>query len=273
MIDFGPPPKPALILPKPADIIRPGDPRFVVPGMFVATALSGFGAGGSFAVSNSGSFNGSSQYMERTFGTATSTSIWTFSLWVKRSGTGTTQTLMRNNNGTSGWVRFEASNKLSTAISGGTTELITTPTYSSTSVWYHICVNYDSTQGTASNRIKLWVDGTQVTSFDSANYPGSSAALGSINANSAHGLGRTLGGSEYFNGLMAEVYFLDGVTRDPTYFRSSGGSPILYTGGSFGTNGFYLNFSNSGSLGADSSGNGNNWTNTGSVTQSTTVPT
>ena len=156
---------------------------------------------------------------------------------------------------------------------GGTAySLTTTQVFRDPSAWYHIVWAVDTTQSTSSNRIKLYINGEQVTSFSTASYP-SQNYQGLIN-NSSYKMtmGRafpSLSNNSPLNGYMAEINFIDGFQYDPSYFGETNvitgqWNPKKYTG-SYGTNGFYLNFSdNSGTtastLGKDSSGNGNNFT-------------
>ena len=142
------------------------------------------------------------------------------------------------------------------------------------SAWYHVVVAVDTTQATQSNRVKIYINGVQEISFSTATYPSQNADL-QYNQAVRHRIGSNSLGSNLnstygnFNGYIAEFNFLDGYAYDPSYFAETDAvtgqwNPKKYTG-SYGTNGFYLNFSdNSGTtattLGKDSSGNGNNWT-------------
>ena len=152
--------------------------------------------------------------------------------------------------------------------------LITTRKFRDPSAWYHIVIAVDTTQATTSNRLKMYINGVQETSFSTATYPSQNADL-QFNQAVRHRIGSNSLGSNLnstygnFNGYIAEFNFLDGYAYDPSYFGETDAltgqwNPKKYTG-SYGTNGFYLNFSdNSGTtattLGKDSSGNGNNFT-------------
>ena len=124
----------------------------------------------------------------------------------------------------------------------------------------------------------MWINGTQVTSFSTETYPNQNTD-GSINLVSGsyqHRIATYSGSSNFFDGYLAETVFIDGTALDPTSFgefdEDTGiWKPIDVSGLTFGTNGFYLDFENSGSLGADVSGNGNNFTvnNLTSIDQST----
>ena len=143
--------------------------------------------------------------------------------------------------------------------------------------WYHVVVAIDTTQSTESNRVKFYINGSQVTVFDTANYPSQNLQTNVNNGNN-HMLGRWGSQNGFtFDGYMAEVVFIDGQALDPTSFGEFDSDsptiwkPIDVSGLTFGTNGYYLDFENSGSLGADVSGQGNNFTvnNLTAVDQST----
>jgi len=133
--------------------------------------------------------------------------------------------------------------------------------------WYHFVIAVDTTQATAANRIKLYVNGVQETDFSTEQYPDQNWELpynqSGVNQDliySREDLGRSP------SGYFAEWHSIDGTALDASYFGETNSDtnqwvPIKYAG-SYGTNGFYLNFSDSASLGADSSGNGNNFTPT-----------
>jgi hypothetical protein len=149
-------------------------------------------------------------------------------------------------------------------------DLITSQVFRDVSSWYHIVVVLDTTQATASNRAKIYVNGSQVTAFSTATYPNQNDEY-QINTANPHGLGAYYEFSSgwYFNGYMTEVNFIDGQALTPSSFglndpETGVWSPKRYTG-TYGTNGFYVNFSDNSNttaatLGKDYSGNGNNWT-------------
>jgi hypothetical protein len=158
-------------------------------------------------------------------------------------------------------------------------QVATTQVLRDPSAWYHIVVVYDSAQGTAANRVKIYINGVQVTAFATATYPTASLAS-RINAARVHDIGRYGSGVNYFDGYLTEINFIDGQALAPTSFGEFNTTtgvwqPKAYSG-TYGTNGFDLNFQdNSGAtattIGKDSSGNGNNWTPNGiSVTAGTT---
>lgn len=214
----------------------------------------------------------SSQTLSRTPGSATDRQKWTWSGWIKRASTGSEQHVFGGgSNGTT--LGFDSGDKFISYYysSGYIWELRTTATYTSTSAWVHFLVAVDTTQATASNRVKVWVNGTQISSFSTATYPAQNTSA-DVNNNVLHLVGNLNTQSLYYNGKLAEMYLIDGQQLTPTSFiTATPGIAKSYTG-TFGTNGVYQNYSNSGSLGADSSGNANTFTNNNAVTQSSDHP-
>jgi hypothetical protein len=240
-----------------------------------------------YTVKNSLRFNsGSSDYLNKTFGTATNRKIFTFSLWVKRSKlTADVGYLMSA--GTNASTNIDEFYFKSTDLLGFSAyessvtqfELVTTQVFRDVSAWYHVLVAYDSTQATSTNRIKMYINGSQVTAFGTATYPSLNFEP-LFNSANAHTIARNLtSGSKYFDGYMSEYYFIDGQALTPSSFGETDTDTGIWIpksyGGSYGTNGFYLKFANSASLGTDSSGNGNTFTvnNLTSVDQTTDTPT
>jgi hypothetical protein len=149
------------------------------------------------------------------------------------------------------------------------------------SAWYHIVVAFDTTQATAANRLRVYINGAEVTSWDTNNAPTQNLDM-AVNVNQNHFVGgqSTNVANAYFDGYLTEVNFIDGQQLTPSSFGSTNAitgvwQPAKYTG-TYGTNGFYLNFSDNSSntattIGKDYSGNGNNWTpNNISVTAGST---
>ena len=238
---------------------------------------------GGYQIERSLRFDSSaSASLSRTPASAGNRETWTWSGWVKRSALNGTRPLFGVVAGSCGdlvtRLQFDTSNRLifQDFAACGTIyfNLITTQVFRDVSAWFHVVAVVDTTQATSTNRVKLYINGSQVTDFGTAVYPltvGHDTAWNSTPL--GHYIGRE-GDPNYFNGYLTEINFIDGQALDPTSFGEFNATtgvwqPIEYTG-SYGTNGFYLNFSdNSGvtaaTLGADSSGNGNNWTPNGFV--------
>jgi len=224
-----------------------------------------------YQISRSLRFNSAdTTYLNRTPASAGNRQIWTWSAWVKRSGVGADQAIFfAGTSGNNNTIRFNTDETMYVFRYDGsiTWGLSTTQVFRDFSAWYHIVVAYDSTQATSTNRVKLYVNGTQVTAFTSSTYP--SLNLNSdVNNTVDHRIGNN-SGSNYFNGYETETYLIDGQALTPSSFGETNTQtgvwqPKAYSG-SYGTNGFKLNFENNSNttaatLGADSSGNGNNWT-------------
>ena len=233
-----------------------------------------------YNVANSLRFNsGSSDYLNRTPSSSGNRKTWTFSFWIKRTKLGVTQYILSANDASANYSTFrfngdqiEHYEYYSSAVQYS---LKTNRLFRDVSSNYHILLAYDTSQGTAANRIKLYVNGVQETSFATSSYPSQNYDSFFNSTSYVNYLG-TEGGSNNADGYMSEVCFIDGTALDPTSFgefdEDSGiWKPIDVSGLTFGTNGFYLDFENSGSLGADVSGNGNNFTvnNLTAIDQST----
>ena len=221
--------------------------------------------------------------LTRTPSSATNRKTFTISMWVKRAELSTQQCLFSVGNGSSNplnffgfyldkFVYWEYSNSTT-----GLSDLQSNLVLRDPSAWYHLVASIDTTQATASDRIKLYVNGTQVTSFSSSSYPSQNQDLG-FNNTQPHDIGRYLyTGTSYYGGEMAHFHFIDGTAYAPTDFAETDSTsgvwkPKTQPSVTYGTNGFFLKFANSASLGTDSSGNGNNFTVNGSGTQTLDTP-
>jgi hypothetical protein len=233
---------------------------------------------------NSLRFNsGSSDSLTRTPASASNRKTWTFSSWVKRSilTSGDQAIFDAYTSGTDQVQLFFASDDdliLSVRVSNFGANLRTNAKFRDPSAWYHIMVAVDTTQGTTSNRTKLYVNGVQETSFSEADYPNINVDT-AVNNTVLHRVGDS-DLEDFFNGYLAETVLIDGLALDPTSFgefdEDSGiWKPIDVSGLTFGTNGFYLEFKDSSALGDDTSGNSNDFTvnNLTSIDQTTDTPT
>jgi len=148
-----------------------------------------------------------------------------------------------------------------------------------TAAWYHVVVALDSTQATASDRLKVYLNGELITSWNSQNLPAQNTEFKFFDSNHAMFVGTTTATDFRFAGYMADMHLVEGQQLAATDFgefdEDSGiWKPKRYTG-SHGSNGFYLDFSDSANLGDDASGNGNNFTETNitAANQATDTPT
>jgi len=221
-----------------------------------------------------------STYLSKTFGSAGNQKTMTISFWVKRSSLSGTNEIISQGSGSACHLNFDSSGRielnLRNSVDGASNVfLITSQLFRDVSAWYHIVLALDTTQATNTNRAKLYVNGTQVTSFSTTTYPSQNGNL-YFNEASVMQIGRAVGGSNYFDGSLASFYFIDGQQLTPSSFGETDATtgiwkPKSYSG-SYGTNGFFLKFENSASLGTDSSGNGNNFTVNGTPTQTVDTP-
>jgi hypothetical protein len=223
----------------------------VVNNNLLLTADAGV-APSAYQISRSLRFNSAdSAYANRTFGTPTTQGTFTLAMWVKRAALSTAQSLFGVSTNHS--FGFTTGNALNLTF-GGTSALTTTAVFRDTSAWYHIVWTQSGTSHT------VYVNGTS---------QGTATATSSVfNTAVAHQVGAS-NTANYFNGYLAEIYFIDGQALTPSSFTETNATtgqlvPKAYTG-TYGTNGFRLNFSDNSAataatLGADSSGNGNNWT-------------
>jgi len=222
---------------------------FIYPGAKVTTA---------YEVANSCRFNdGDSAYMHKTPGSAGNRRTWTFSCWAKNSEAEAHSTYFGANNAFQ--LEFHSSGAMLAWKTGGDF-MKTNALYRDPSAWYHIVWAFDTTQGTASNRVKLYVNGTQVTSWATASYPSENEEL-EINNTVPHYVGDYhTGTSENMDGYLAEVCLIDGTAYAASDFGEfDEDSPRIWkpkdvSGLTFGTNGFYLDFEDSANLGNDANG-------------------
>jgi hypothetical protein len=234
---------------------------------------------GGYEVDNSLRFNtGSSDYLNRTPATTTNRRTFTYSSWFKRSNLGANYYLHTVDTSDADAILFETDDRLRFTLLANLYRLTTTQKLRDVSAWYHLVIAVDTTQATASNRIKMYINGSQVTAFDVETYPTQNYDT-KFNSTSYVNYVSLNNGSNAFSGYMSEVNFIDGQALDPTDFgefdEDSGiWKPIAYTG-TYGTNGFYLEFKDSSALGDDTSGNGNDFTvnNLTSIDQTTDTPT
>jgi Concanavalin A-like lectin/glucanases superfamily len=231
--------------------------------------------GGGYSVAKSLRFRSSaSAYLNRTPATATNQKTWTWSAWVKRGKLTTQSPLFFAGTAATDYtlVQFRSTDELMITqndASATTAYIVSSALFRDPAAWYHIVAIWNTTSatatatGTTADRLQLWVNGVQVNSFSSTLIPAQNTNS-FMDSTSVHYEGRY--DTVYFDGEMAEVNFIDGRAVPIAELGASSiynqWLPIKYTG-AYGTNGFYLPFTNTTStstLVADSSGNGNNWT-------------
>ena len=230
---------------------------------------SGAAVGGGYNLENSLRFRSSaSAYLSRTNSSSpTNAKIGSLSMWVKRGSlaTGNSQYLMETGTGATNNTYFSLFFSTANVISAGqysqTPFTNTSVLFRDTAAWYHIFIAYDSTQGTAANRFKLYVNNELLTSSTTISLNNEWAIL---QASQLINIGRHTSVGRHLDGYITEFNLVDGQALTPSDFGETNEDtgvwqPIEYTG-TYGTNGYYLNGSTSASTVLDQSGNSNNWT-------------
>ncbi len=216
----------------------------------------------------------------RTPSSAGNRKTWTFSAWVKRTELGANQILI---SAADTYLYFGSDDKIHCNFRPASENffLSTNRLFRDTSAWYHIVVQCDTTDGTAADRAKLYINGVRETSYSSSTYGNMSQNLDtSMNNTIEHMIGRYSSSDDYrMSGYISEFHLVDGTALTPTSFGEYDDDSGIWKpkafSGSYGTNGFYLDFADAADLGDDESGNGNDWTETNitSADQSTDTPT
>ena len=251
--------------------------NFLLPGAKVTTA---------YEVANSCRFNdGDSAYMHKTPGSAGDQQKFTFSFWIKRCAlaTGTAMTIFDTeaDDDNQFKIRFNDNGTLTveSKVSDHNDSLITNDLYRDPSAWMNFVIAFDTTQGTDTNRVKIYVNGTQITAFGTSNYPAQNLNT-LVNAANKLYVGTSAQTDAYCDMYIAEFCLVDGSQLAATSFGEfDDDSPTIWkpkdvSGLTFGTNGFYLDFEDSSNLGNDANG-GTDLTevNLAATDQATDTPT
>jgi len=225
-------------------------------------------------------------YLDRTeanFGTATNRKKCTISFWLKRSLITSQQAVMGVETTPAG-----GSNEARIVLKSDDTfefydyqssykfRYITSRKLRDTSAYYHIVLAVDTTQATASNRIKIYINGVQETAFGTETQPTLNLDT-FLNSGAYVQIGRQSTGNSYLSGYLSHYAFVDGQALAPTVFGETDSTSGIWkfkapSGVTWGTNGFHLKFENSGNLGTDSSGNSNTFTVNGNGRQALDTP-
>ena len=219
--------------------------------------------GEDYTIDQSCLFDGSSSYLSRTPASASNRILWTQSVWVKRcyldafGGAAAIryQYLLNTNTGQNDGSYFYASDTFEW-IHDASQLRETDQRLMDVSAWYHLVWTFDSAQASEPNRSKLWINGAEVTDWNQEAEIGEDATM-EINNTVLHAIGRNeWDDNNYFNGYMADYILIDGAALTADSFGETNSTtgqwvPIDPSGLTFGTNGFWLDFSDSTFLGKD----------------------
>ena len=222
-------------------------------------------------------------YLSKTL-SASNRKTWTFSTWLKNtSDIADQQTIFANSysadSANFGFVAIDSTHRLHAQMyisNAQKLNQVTTRKLNDATSWYHIVFRCDSTQSTASNRFRIYINGVEETAMDTDVMCDQDQDL-SLNMNVEHRIGNQAGLNRNFYGLLAHTHFADGQSYAPSTFGETDSTtgewkPILSPSVTYGTNGFFLKYENASNFGADSSGESNNMTTSGTFTQDTDTP-
>jgi hypothetical protein len=208
--------------------------------------------------------------LSRAISTTSSQTTFTLSAWIKRGqlSSSATFTILGDSTNTTGEV-LDISNDALRWSSYNVGTLITTQVFRDPSAWYHVVFALDTTNATSSSRIRMYVNGAQISAFSTASYPALNSTCQRVNTS---GVTNYIGGNvaatavAYFDGYLAEVNFIDGQALTPSSFGETDATtgvwkPKAYTG-THGTNGFYLKFTDVGATSGSNTGYGKDFAGT-----------
>ena len=220
----------------------------------------------------------------RTAGTPTLNTKHTISLWFKRSRVGFGDTFIMDgyqdaNNRFK--LAFDSSDRLelyNTHSGSYKYNVRTNRLFRDTAAFYHLLIRIDTTQASASDRVRVYVNGTEEESFNTYTDATQNDANNVVNESGATiSIGDYQGGSNGFGGLMTHFHFVDGTSYGPDTFGETDTTsgiwkPKTAPSVTYGNNGFFLKFENSGNMDLDSSGNNLSFTTSGTLTQNVDTP-
>ena len=185
----------------------------------------------------------------------TDTKKKTFSWWMKIGNTSIDRTIASTYLGGEDTITLNSSNKIHITAANGGGLYESAATFNSVSTWYHFVYVVDTTESTATDRLRLYINGVLETSTSNYTDPGANATTDTFGKTHLD-IGRNdYGNNKYGDFYLAEVNFIDGQALDPTYFGQVGSNgywiPKTISGLTYGNNGFRLTFQNSSYLGYD----------------------
>ena len=224
-------------------------------------------------------------YLTKDFGSDGNKKTMTFSWWIKRNHIGAEGDLIigdYQDSYPSHYIMFESTDRLGirsqTGVSGATLKFVTERKFRDTSSWYHFVVAIDTTQATAADRCKLYVNGEQILLWAESTQSNGFGQNSDTHFNEGakvENIGRYY--TNYGNFNLAHYHFVDGTAYTPSTFGQTDSTtgewkPKLTPSVTYGTHGFFLTFENAGALGTDSSGNSKTFTVNGNMKQSINTP-
>ena len=237
---------------------------------------------GAYQISNSCRFNDDdSPKLAITPGSAGNRKIFTISFWVKR-GNITDQMNIFGTASEGDALYFDSGDRLRFFQNGSASSYLgTNRLFRDPAAWYHIVLAVDTNQGTAANRVKLYINGSQYTWDASTTYPAEDYEGDFNNTADEHMIGNGHHGN-YFDGYLADFYFIDGTQYAASTFGETNDNGVwvpIKASPTFGTNGFFMEFQQTGTsanasgMGADTSGNDNHLTPTNLTAEDVTTDT
>ena len=231
----------------------------------MAIILPSNSASASFEITNSLQFDrGDSAKLTRTPSSSSNQKTFTVSAWVKTFNSNANKAIFSGGQWPSepySVLQFDDVSRIRCTFRISSVTYFYVDGDLGHSAWKHVVWAVDTTDSTQDNRMKMYVDGTQITSFVATNKLNQNGDTG-INANHIQSIGNLPALGWVFDGLIAEMHLVDGSQLAPTDFAvdDSGTWKAKEYTGSYGANGFYMKFSDSSDIGKDSSGNGNHFT-------------
>ena len=213
--------------------------------------------------------SGDSTHLTRTPSSAGNRKTFTFSCWLKRTKFGESHLIVDSQNGVAstprGSFQIDQDDRLrfnsNPTGSSWTVNVKSENLLRDSAAWYHLVCSVDTTQSTASNRVRLYINNEEID-YNTANYPTQNTDL-PINQALEHRIGCSTNNSLFLNGYLANIVFVDGSQLTPSSFGAYDSNGVWQHAdysGTYGTQGYELNFTDGSSLGDDSSGNDNDWT-------------
>jgi len=228
------------------------------------------GSGADYEIDQSIRFNDDdSAYLSRTPSSSGSATDWTLSTWLKLGNLGTDRVILSaGTGGNHDWIQFQSNDTLR-IVRSGSSILVSNQVFRDPLGWGNLIVESDIDNATASEKLKVYWNGSEITSWSTDNRSSYSSWV-YFNQNVIHNIGRRSGSNDrYFDGYLAEIHHVDGSSLAPTSFGQTNSDgvwiPKAYSG-AYGTNGFYITGETASDLGEDFSGNNNDFTSSGLAT-------